>query len=111
MQVDMRRFDRLMTEPQRNHGGIDAPCRSSIAAVCLKTCGDTRLDFNDGHLSPATRTYLARSDWTLSNETRRVALDQLSVRSARGGSMLNTLWIEARSRCSATRYEFSASRN
>jgi hypothetical protein len=30
------------------------------------TCGDTRLDFNDGHLSLATRTYLASSDWTLS---------------------------------------------
>src|SRR5262245_48522794 len=41
-------------------------CKSSIAAVCLKTCGDTRLDFNDGYLSLATLTYLARSDWTLS---------------------------------------------
>src|SRR5215472_17538844 len=45
-------------------------CRSSIAAVCLKMCGDTRLDFNDGHLSLATRTYLASSAWTLSALSR-----------------------------------------
>ena len=32
----------------------------------LSTCGDTRLDFNDGQLSPATCTCFASSDWTLS---------------------------------------------
>jgi len=47
------------------------PARSSIAAVCLSTCGDTRLDANDGHLSMAIRTYLANSDWTLSALTNK----------------------------------------
>jgi hypothetical protein len=42
------------------------PCSSSIAALCRSTCGVTRLDANDGHLSLATRTCLARSAWTLS---------------------------------------------
>ena len=35
-------------------------------ALSLSTCGDTRLDTNDGHLSRATRTCLVKSDWTLS---------------------------------------------
>src|ERR1051326_3532044 len=45
-------------------------CSSSIAALCLSTCGDTRLDANDGHLSRAMLACLARSDWTLSALSR-----------------------------------------
>src|SRR6266487_1802219 len=73
MQVGLRRFDRFMAEPP-SHSAITAQstpaCSSSIAALCLSTCGDTRLDANDGHLSRATRTCLASSDWTLSALSR-----------------------------------------
>src|SRR5580692_591693 len=70
MQVGLRRLDGFMTEPQRDHGAVDTRLRSSIAALCLSTCGDTCFDFNDGQLSPATRTCFARSDWTLSALSR-----------------------------------------
>src|SRR5258705_8600520 len=46
MQVGLRRFDRLMTEPQRNYGAIDARFQQLHRALCLSTCGDTRLDAN-----------------------------------------------------------------
>ena len=32
---------------------------SGLPILCLNTCGDTRLVFNDGHVSPAARTCLA----------------------------------------------------
>jgi hypothetical protein len=66
MQIDLRRFDGFMTEPQRDHGAIDARLQKLHRSGVPQTCGDTRLDFNDGYLSLATRTYLASSDWTLS---------------------------------------------
>ena len=45
-------------------------CSSSIAALCLSTCGETRLDFNDGHVSLAARTCLASNYWMLSSLNR-----------------------------------------
>src|SRR5262245_14093554 len=46
--------------------GSTPACGSFIAALCRKTCGDTRLDASDRHLSVAARTCLARSACTLS---------------------------------------------
>lgn len=61
IQVDLRRFDRLLTEPQRSCGAVTPPCSSAIAVLYLSTCGDIRLDANDGHLSLTTRRYLTHA--------------------------------------------------
>jgi hypothetical protein len=58
--------NRLETETRNGRQGRLADLSSSIAALCLSTCGDTRLDRDDGHLSLAACTYLASRDWTLS---------------------------------------------
>ena len=52
------------------NGTVPPACSSSIAALCLSTCGDTRLDFNDGHVSLAARMCLASNDWMLSSLNR-----------------------------------------
>jgi hypothetical protein len=40
----------------------------------LSTCGDTRLDFNDGQVSLAARTCLASNDWMLSSLNRPLCM-------------------------------------
>ena len=59
IQIDLRGLDRLVTEPQRNHGLLDARCNRSIAVVCRSTCGLTRLCFSDWQALVATATCLA----------------------------------------------------
>ena len=58
MDIHLSRFDRLM--PQHSAMTIQSTpvCRSPIAALCLNTCGLTRLVFSVRQLSDATVTYL-----------------------------------------------------
>ena len=73
-------------------------CSSSIAALCLSTCGDTRFDFNDGQLSPATCTCFANSDWMLSALSRPpCTLGNKAVPPFRTGSLSHT-WSARRAR-------------
>src|SRR6185503_323313 len=44
--------------------------RSSMAALCLRLCGETRFCFREGIRSPAIATYLPMRYWTASTPTR-----------------------------------------
>ena len=67
VQVGLRRLESIHDRATARSPSKWTPaCSSSIAALCLSTCGDTRFDFNYGQLSPATCTCFASSDWTLS---------------------------------------------
>ena len=59
MQVDLRRLDRFMSEPQRDHGAVDAGCSSRIAAAWRRTCIVTCLVASEGHITVAAVTCLA----------------------------------------------------
>ena len=103
MQVGLRRLDNSCP----SHSAITAlstpACSSSIAALCLSTCGDTRLDFNDGQLSPAARTCFASNDWTLSALSRPpCTLGNNAVAPFRAGS-LSHAWRALRTMCGQRR--------
>jgi len=70
MQVSLRGFDRLMTEPHRTYRAIDACFSSSIASLCLRHVRRyRRLETPMTNSSRwRTRTFFARSDWTLSRK-------------------------------------------
>ncbi|MFB9261664.1 hypothetical protein ACFFWD_00450 [Bradyrhizobium erythrophlei] len=65
-QVGLRRFDQLLTEPQRNYEAIDACLQQLHRSGVLEHVRRYPLDTNDEQLSPATRTCLARNGSTLS---------------------------------------------
>ena len=57
MDVHLGGFHTLVSQPEGDDGAATPLCRSSMAAVCLRTCGVTRLFANVGHLC-ATAVYL-----------------------------------------------------
>jgi hypothetical protein len=66
VQRRLRRLDRFMTEPQRDHGAVDACLQKLHRRAVPQHVRRHPLRLNDGRLSPATCTCFAGSDWTLS---------------------------------------------
>jgi hypothetical protein len=64
MQIDVGRLDGLMPEPQPDHRISTPAWRSSIAALCRRTCGVTRLRRSDGQSCAAVATCRASKPCT-----------------------------------------------